>query len=173
MSAEDEAAYVAELSEEERHCVVGLGGSQKAEVAWMDKMGMEYDEHDVEKFFADMSDSMEKVEIFLKKHKAPKEPKQLAMVLHETRSMLTSKVATGTYIAVTSFRKGGVNADHGFLHQVQASLFNSAPLHDGPPVGYVHFQSGFENSLFGWQSGHDECDYGVQDYFALNMKQYW
>ena len=67
MSAEDEAAYVAELSEEERHCVVGLGGSQKAEVAWMDKMGMEYDEHDVEKFFADMSDSMEKVEIFLKK----------------------------------------------------------------------------------------------------------
>ena len=64
-------------------------------------------------------------------------------------------------------------ADHGFLHQVQASLFNSAPLYDGPPVGYVHFQSGFENSLFGWQSGHDECDYGVQDYFALNMEQYW
>ena len=35
MSAEDEAKYVAGLSEKERHCVVGLGGSQKAEVAWV------------------------------------------------------------------------------------------------------------------------------------------
>jgi hypothetical protein len=28
MPADEEAAYVAELSDEERHCVVGLGGSQ-------------------------------------------------------------------------------------------------------------------------------------------------
>jgi hypothetical protein len=28
MSTEDEVAYVAELPAEERHCVVGLGGSQ-------------------------------------------------------------------------------------------------------------------------------------------------
>jgi hypothetical protein len=33
LSAEDEAEYVAGLLEKERHCVVGLGGSQKAEVA--------------------------------------------------------------------------------------------------------------------------------------------
>jgi hypothetical protein len=172
MSAEDEAAYVKALSEEERHCVVGLGGSQKAEVAWMDKMGIEYEEHDVEQFFADMSDSIERVDIFLAKHKAPKKPEQLAKVLHETRSMLQNKVATGTCIAVTSFRKGGINAVHGFLHQVQACLLHSPPS-SGLQVGYVHFQSGFENSLFGWQSGSDECSYGVEEYYELNMKQYW
>ena len=46
----EEAAYLAGLSEEERSTVVGLGGSQKAEVAWMDKHGIPYDELDVEEF---------------------------------------------------------------------------------------------------------------------------
>jgi hypothetical protein len=50
MSAEDEAAYVAGLSEKERHCVVGLGGSQKAEVAWLDAHGIPYEELDVGEF---------------------------------------------------------------------------------------------------------------------------
>ena len=50
MSAEDEAEYVAGLSEKERHCVVGLGGSQKAEVAWLDAHGISYEELDVGDF---------------------------------------------------------------------------------------------------------------------------
>jgi hypothetical protein len=50
MSAEDEAKYVAGLSEKERHCVVGLGGSQKAEVAWLDAHGIPYEELDVGEF---------------------------------------------------------------------------------------------------------------------------
>jgi hypothetical protein len=50
MSAGDEAAYVAGLSEKERHCVVGLGGSQKAEVAWLDAQGIPYEELDVGEF---------------------------------------------------------------------------------------------------------------------------
>jgi hypothetical protein len=50
MSAADEAEYVAGLSEKERHCVVGLGGSQKAEVAWLDAHGISYEELDVGAF---------------------------------------------------------------------------------------------------------------------------
>jgi hypothetical protein len=42
--------YVAGLSEEERSTVVGLGGSQKAEVAWMDKHDIPYEELDVGEF---------------------------------------------------------------------------------------------------------------------------
>jgi hypothetical protein len=170
MSAEGEAAYVAGLSDEERHCVVGLGGSQKAEVAWMDKERLKYEEHDAGQFFAEMS--METVEVFLAKHKEPKQQQQLVKVLQETQSMLRTRVATGTCIAVTCFRKGGVNADHGFLRQVQACLLRSPPS-SGSQVSYVHFQSGFENSLFGWRSGCDKCEYGVEEYFELNMKLHW
>ena len=43
MPADEEAAYLATLSEAERCTVTGLGGSQKAEVAWLDKMGIEYE----------------------------------------------------------------------------------------------------------------------------------
>ena len=44
---QQQAAFVASLTAEERHCLVGLGGSQKAEVAWLDKMGYPYEEWDV------------------------------------------------------------------------------------------------------------------------------
>ena len=44
---QQQAAFVASLTAEERHCLVGLGGSQKAEVAWLDKMGYQYEEWDV------------------------------------------------------------------------------------------------------------------------------
>ena len=47
LSREDEAAYVGGLVAEERHAVSGLGGSQKAEVAWLDKHGIPYKEVDV------------------------------------------------------------------------------------------------------------------------------
>jgi hypothetical protein len=50
MSAKDEAVYLAGLAEEERHCVVGLGGSQKAEVAWLDRKQIPYEEIDVATF---------------------------------------------------------------------------------------------------------------------------
>ena len=44
---QQQAAFVASLTPAERHCLVGLGGSQKAEVAWLDKMGYPYEEWDV------------------------------------------------------------------------------------------------------------------------------
>jgi hypothetical protein len=47
LSREDEAAYVGGLIAEEKHAVSGLGGSQKAEVAWLDKHGIPYKEMDV------------------------------------------------------------------------------------------------------------------------------
>jgi hypothetical protein len=175
MSAEEDAHFLETLSEEEQRCMVGLGGSQKAEVAWMKANGIAFERHDVEQFFADMSDSEEQRAVFWGKHdkkKAPKEKKQLQKVLRETRAMLKQRVAEGTCIAVTSFRKGGVNKEHSFLHQVQSCLSLHPPIPEHP-VGYVHFQSGFENSLFGWKSASDECEYGVQRYFDLNMKQYW
>ena len=50
MSREDEEAYVSGLGPEERHAVSGLGGSQKAEVAWLDKHGIAYKEVDVGDF---------------------------------------------------------------------------------------------------------------------------
>jgi hypothetical protein len=152
--------------------MIGLGGSQKAEVAWMDKMGFEYEEHDVEEFFADLSESgLETVGEFVKKHQAPKKKAKLKKVLRESKLMLDGRVAEGTAIAVTSFRKGGVNAEHAFLHQVQACLLETPP--SLRRVGYVHYQSGFENTLFDWKSGSDECDYGVDKYYVLGMKRHW
>jgi hypothetical protein len=50
MSSEDEEVYVRGLASEERHAVSGLGGSQKAEVAWLDKHGIPYKEVDVRDF---------------------------------------------------------------------------------------------------------------------------
>jgi hypothetical protein len=50
MSSDEERSYQSGLSEKERHCVSGLGGSQKAEVAWLDKHGIEYEELDVADF---------------------------------------------------------------------------------------------------------------------------
>jgi hypothetical protein len=52
MSPEEEASFLETLSEEERHCMVGLGGSQKAEVAWMEANGIAFERLDVEVFFA-------------------------------------------------------------------------------------------------------------------------
>jgi hypothetical protein len=46
----EEAVHLAGLSEEERHTLVGLGGSQKAEVAWLDKHDIPYEEFDVDEF---------------------------------------------------------------------------------------------------------------------------
>jgi hypothetical protein len=50
MSPDEERSYLSGLSEKERHCVSGLGGSQKAEVAWLDQHGIEYEELDVADF---------------------------------------------------------------------------------------------------------------------------
>jgi hypothetical protein len=50
LSKEDEAAYVGGLIAEERHAVSGLGGSQKAEVAWLDHHNIPYKEVDVYDF---------------------------------------------------------------------------------------------------------------------------
>jgi hypothetical protein len=51
LSRKDEAAYVGGLVVEERHAVSGLGGSQKAEVAWLDYHNIPYKEVDVLDFF--------------------------------------------------------------------------------------------------------------------------
>jgi hypothetical protein len=53
LSKEDEASYVGGLVAEERHAVSGLGGSQKAEVAWMDYHNIPYKEVDVMDFIED------------------------------------------------------------------------------------------------------------------------
>ena len=50
---EEERLFMASLSEEDRSFVQGhkgLGNSQKAEVAWLEKMGYDYEEHDVRDF---------------------------------------------------------------------------------------------------------------------------
>jgi hypothetical protein len=53
LSKEDEAAYVGRLVAEERHAVSGLGGSQKAEVAWLDHHNIPYEEVDVNDFIGE------------------------------------------------------------------------------------------------------------------------
>jgi hypothetical protein len=50
LSKKEEEVYVGGLVAEERHAVSGLGGSQKAEVAWLDKHGIPYKELDVHDF---------------------------------------------------------------------------------------------------------------------------
>ena len=54
---QQQAAFVASLTAAERHCLVGLGGSQKAEVAWLDKMGYPYEEWDVTRCSSSSSSS--------------------------------------------------------------------------------------------------------------------
>jgi hypothetical protein len=57
LSKEGEAAYVGGLVAEERHAVSGLGGSQKAEVAWLDYLyhNIPYKEVDVLDFIEEDS----------------------------------------------------------------------------------------------------------------------
>jgi hypothetical protein len=50
LSKKEEEVHVGGLVAEERHAVSGLGGSQKAEVAWLDKHGIPYKELDVHDF---------------------------------------------------------------------------------------------------------------------------
>jgi hypothetical protein len=57
LSTEDEEVYVRGLVAEERHAVSGLGGSQKAEVAWLDHHNIPYKEVDVLDFIGRDSDS--------------------------------------------------------------------------------------------------------------------
>ena len=50
---EEERLFMASLSEEDRSFVQGhkgLGNSQKAEVAWLERMGYDYEEHAVRYF---------------------------------------------------------------------------------------------------------------------------
>jgi hypothetical protein len=55
VSAEEEAAFWAEipLTPEQKHAISGLGGSQKAEVAWLDQQGYSYEELDIAEFLKD------------------------------------------------------------------------------------------------------------------------
>jgi hypothetical protein len=62
LSKEDEAAYVGGLVAEERHAVSGLGGSQKAEVAWLDHHNIPYKEVDVLDFIKEDPDVAPKAE---------------------------------------------------------------------------------------------------------------
>jgi hypothetical protein len=63
LSTEDEAAYVGGLAAEEKHAVSGLGGSQKAEVAWLDKHGIPYKEVDVLDFIGRDSNDVDEVKV--------------------------------------------------------------------------------------------------------------
>jgi hypothetical protein len=53
LSETKESAYVEGLIAEEKHAVSGLGGSQKAEVAWLDKHCIPYKEVDVRDFIGE------------------------------------------------------------------------------------------------------------------------
>jgi hypothetical protein len=50
LSPEEEDRFLATLSPECRHSVAGLGGSQKAEVAWLVKEGIPFEQRDVSEF---------------------------------------------------------------------------------------------------------------------------
>jgi hypothetical protein len=75
MSPDEEGVYLSGLSEKERHCVSGLGGSQKAEVAWLDQHGIEYEELDVADFTTQYSSVF--AESLTKTKKARKEKSRL------------------------------------------------------------------------------------------------
>ena len=122
---------------------------------------------------------------FVGKH-AHRDTQQLQKVLAETRAMLKKRIPPGTAITVTSFRRGGrANRKHEFLHRVQACLedhpFTSSSDPPAPAIGYVHYQSGYENSLFGWRSADQTVDGDAKDvqlesgetYYGLNMPACW
>jgi hypothetical protein len=50
LTPEEEDGFLATLSPEQRHSVAGLGGSQKAEVAWLLKEGIPFESKDVSDF---------------------------------------------------------------------------------------------------------------------------
>jgi hypothetical protein len=83
-------------------------------------------------------------------------------------------------VALTSFRRGGRNKEHGLLHDVEDILKGSHG------VSYVHYQSGHENSLFGFgpsdasfafqtSAGSRACktEQQTKDYSKLGMRTNW
>jgi hypothetical protein len=61
---DEEAKYLASLSPQHRHCVVGLGGSQKAEVAWLAKEGIPFEQCDVMDFAKEQVDGSSSLQNF-------------------------------------------------------------------------------------------------------------
>ena len=110
-----------------------------------------------------------------KAEQAAKRQAELGTVLRASVSQLEERVTDGV-IAVTSFRKGGQNAKHALLKQVEESLKMHAPVPDRK-VDYVHYQSSYENSLFGYSyDEHKDKNLDVADgltYKDLNMREYW
>eukprot|EP00935_MAST-01C_sp_MAST-1C-sp1_P000323 g323.t1 len=137
-------------------------------------------------------ENAKRVEAFESKHDEEKDADQLRKVVRETKAMLGRMVEEGTVIAVTCFRKGGPNNEHQFLHEVRACLRAYGRASENKRqrrsnkskaelVSYVHYQSSFENSLFGWSSancstdgkpGDIELDSG-ETYSGLDMERYW
>lgn len=80
--------------------------------------------------------------------------------------------------ALTSFRRRGPNEFHGLLHRADAILKTMKVL----KIAYSHYQSGHENTLFGFgpstasfAAGGKACptEADSEAYKNLNMKEYW
>jgi hypothetical protein len=90
MSKEEEEAYVGGHVVKERHAVSGLGGSQKAEVAWLDKHHIPYMEVDVLDFIDEVPTVALKAKPSMKNGKAGTQ----VYPIHEEDGDETTEVAS-------------------------------------------------------------------------------
>jgi hypothetical protein len=113
LSKEDEAAYVGGLVAEERHAVSGLGGSQKAEVAWLDYHNIPYKEVDVLDFIEEDSVATPQA-----KKPSLKSGQKVAPV-HPTHKEDTSNTTVEELLAETTAESSEKGASHVSDHELE------------------------------------------------------
>jgi hypothetical protein len=129
LSKEDEAAYVGGLVAEERHAVSGLGGSQKAEVAWLDYHNIPYKEVDV-------LDFIEEDPVATPQAKGAKKPSlksgQKVAPVHPTHEEDGGDTTEEELLAETTAESSVKDANHASDHELEIDQLSIDELQ--PPL---------------------------------------
>jgi hypothetical protein len=120
--------------------------------------------------------------------KANKDLHHLKCVYEASQRQLQKRSQDGD-VALASFRRGGCNRHHQLLHEVDDILTKQTvneEQFEATAAGYTHYQSGHENTLFGFvqseeyfaietSAGKRACDTeeATEEYKDLNMPIHW
>jgi hypothetical protein len=149
LSREDEAAYVGGLVDEERHAVSGLGGSQKAEVAWLDYHNIPYKEVDVLDFIEEDSDGgrrkslvWDKVEEFQVASNAKPSLKsgQKVAPIHPTHEEDGGDTPDEELLADTTAESSVKDANHASDHELEVDQLDEFQIKD--PNAVINIEDG-------------------------------
>jgi hypothetical protein len=148
LSREEEAVYVEGLVAEERHAVSGLGGSQKAEVAWLDKHGIPYKEVDVIDFIDEptenrVKNSQKVTQVHPVHEEAGHETTEVVSLVEPAAEDATSGERTGASTSATAVSNEVINEaieeeravtqteDHVWRHELQQGQAREQPARKG------------------------------------------